>query len=235
MPIAASRRPWRDEHPRHLGALRAERHADADLARALRHRVRDHAVDPGDAEQQRHRAGDRQHHQRERRPRHRLARTTSCSVRTLGERQVRIHRPHRAADLVDERRSIPRAGCGSRTPASAATERLVAFELAPSASARTRSSAPSCPRPRRARRRRRRRLRARRRSGSRGCACRSRPTARCHSSRARFSRHHRDRPLARRRPSQVKSRPATSVLPIVFSRPGDMNLNKRIGGICASA
>ena len=79
-----------NEHARDFGVLRAERDADADLARALRHRVRDHAVDAGHAEQQRHRAGNRQHDERKRRPRER--RVVNLLQRPHGrERQIRIH------------------------------------------------------------------------------------------------------------------------------------------------
>ena len=52
--------------PRDARRLRAERQAHADLAGALAHDVRHHAVDANHAEQQRDAGGDREKHHRER-------------------------------------------------------------------------------------------------------------------------------------------------------------------------
>jgi hypothetical protein len=43
-----------------IGALRPERHADADLARALRHDIRHHAVEPDGRKRHRHAGEDPQ-------------------------------------------------------------------------------------------------------------------------------------------------------------------------------
>ena len=86
------------EHAGHFLPLGAERHADADLARALGNGVRNHAVNPCHTEQQRHRPRDRQDHQRERRPRHRRAHDLIEGAHAR-QRQARIQRPHRAAHL----------------------------------------------------------------------------------------------------------------------------------------
>ena len=53
------------ELPLQLAALRPERGANADFAPSLRDHVGDHAVDADDTKQQRHRRGNRQHHERE--------------------------------------------------------------------------------------------------------------------------------------------------------------------------
>ena len=65
----------------------AERHSDADFARPLRHHIGNDAVDPDDAEHQRHPSGDHQHHERERRPCHRLVveRPSMCSDEEHGQ------------------------------------------------------------------------------------------------------------------------------------------------------
>ena len=102
----------------------AERHAEADLARAERHQVRHHAVD---AE-----AGEHQRQPRE------SASSTSASLRLatvcamrvverlrLEQREVRVHRPQR---LAHDRRHRGRADVGAhedvgeRSPAAAAPE-----------------------------------------------------------------------------------------------------------------
>ena len=51
MPIGDELNPARQDQPQHVAALRAERDADADFARALRHAVRHHAVEPDRREQ----------------------------------------------------------------------------------------------------------------------------------------------------------------------------------------
>ena len=88
------------EHSFQLALLRAERRANADLAPSLRDRVGDHAVDADDAQQQRHRRGDRQHHQREGRPRERLIVDLAHGPRRHG--QAGVHRPHGLPDLVQK-------------------------------------------------------------------------------------------------------------------------------------
>ena len=59
--MPASRAPCADDEREHVLPAGAERHADADLLRALRHRVRQHAVDADRREHQRDRAEDREH------------------------------------------------------------------------------------------------------------------------------------------------------------------------------
>ena len=50
-----------NEYPYQFTLLRAQRHADSDLARVLRDGIRNHAVD---SESERHRSCNRQHGQR---------------------------------------------------------------------------------------------------------------------------------------------------------------------------
>ena len=62
---------------------------------------RDHGVDPGDTEQQRHPAGDRQHDERERRPRHRRV-VDLLQGASSSQRQIGVDRPDGPSQLVDE-------------------------------------------------------------------------------------------------------------------------------------
>src|SRR5688572_8652950 len=62
---SAQREAVPQEHPRELARLGAERQANADLPSSLRNDVSDDAVDPDDAERQRHAARDREHHEHE--------------------------------------------------------------------------------------------------------------------------------------------------------------------------
>ena len=71
-PIPASSSPWRTNIRRSPAGLRAQSHADADLASPLRNRIGDDAVNSHDAQHQRHAAGNRQHHQGEGSSRHGL-------------------------------------------------------------------------------------------------------------------------------------------------------------------
>ena len=113
-PTTGQRQAVADEHAGDRLGLRAERDADADLARALRDGVGNHAVDPRHAEQQRHAAGDAEHHQRERRPRQR--RVVDLLQRAHArQRQVRIDRPHRAAQFVGEPAGSRSGCCEPRT------------------------------------------------------------------------------------------------------------------------
>ena len=57
-PTADDARALHDHHPPNAPRLGAERHAHADLARALRDDVRQHAVEPDRAEDQRERRRD---------------------------------------------------------------------------------------------------------------------------------------------------------------------------------
>ena len=90
----------------HVAAPGAERHADADLLRPLRHRVRQHAVD-----------ADRREHQRDRRrtarnmiPNSRYCQKLRCRRvfhrRDLEDRQRRIRQPDLLADRRGDRRRI---------------------------------------------------------------------------------------------------------------------------------
>ena len=62
-PVAVSNQPLPEDERQHLRALRAERHADADLLRALHHGVGEHAVD-ADRRQQTGDAGEHAEHHR---------------------------------------------------------------------------------------------------------------------------------------------------------------------------
>ena len=92
VPAAAPSRPIDDaeagerhtvahHHPHHVGPLRAERHADADLARSLTDDVRHHAVDADQRERHREQREARKQQRREARLRHR-------------RRLKLLHRPH---------------------------------------------------------------------------------------------------------------------------------------------
>ena len=93
---SVSRRPWpstiRMTAPRRC----AERHANADLARAERHEVRHHAVDAEAGEHQRERREARQQHQRELAVGDRLRDARGERLR-LQQREIRVHRPQRLA------------------------------------------------------------------------------------------------------------------------------------------
>ena len=80
---------------------RAERHANSDLPCSLRHRISKHAIKTHDSEQQRHAAGDGKHHQSERSPRHGLPVEVFQRMH-VGDREIRIHRPHGPPDLAHE-------------------------------------------------------------------------------------------------------------------------------------
>ena len=67
-------------------------------------RVGDHAVQSRHAEQQRHRAGDRQHDQGERGAGHRFA-VQLVQRPHLRQRQAGVDGPHGRADLIDQRRA----------------------------------------------------------------------------------------------------------------------------------
>ena len=60
MPVRAARRAGPDDHAPDRSRFGAERDADANLPRLLRHRVRHHAVDADDGERQAQRRKDRQ-------------------------------------------------------------------------------------------------------------------------------------------------------------------------------
>ena len=64
--------PIADDHAHHVGGLRPQRDADADLARPLCHELREHAVDPQGAENQPHRAEEPEQHDEKPWPRDRF-------------------------------------------------------------------------------------------------------------------------------------------------------------------
>jgi hypothetical protein len=87
----------------HLSALRTERDANTDLPRTLRHAVGNRAVHPNYSEQQRHRARDRQHYQREGGRRHGCVEDVAhCAY--VHEWQVRVDSPYCLPDFVKKRR-----------------------------------------------------------------------------------------------------------------------------------
>ena len=90
-----------DHHRFQCAVRRTHRDSDAQFPGTLRNRVGDHAVDPHDAEQQHHPAGDGQHHQRERAARHRRAIDLFHGANTR-ERQIPVHGPHRFAHLFHQ-------------------------------------------------------------------------------------------------------------------------------------
>ena len=92
-----------DDEAHHVLAPRAERHPHADLARAERDEVRQHAVEPDGGEQQRERAGQAQE-------RRRGARREERRPEVRHERLHLVHRQRRV-----ERRHLP-AHFGARAP-----------------------------------------------------------------------------------------------------------------------
>ena len=88
-------------------ALRAERDADADLARALRDEVRQHAVDPERAEDEPHRAEEAEQDGEQSRTRDRFADGVVERERG-GEGLLRIDRAHRVLDALDHQLRIAR-------------------------------------------------------------------------------------------------------------------------------
>ena len=89
------------EHCGERWPLRAERHANADLARALRDGVRDDAVDADDSEQQGHASGDAEHHQREGGARHGFG-VELAEGGDIGQGHIGIDGPDRSLHLVHE-------------------------------------------------------------------------------------------------------------------------------------
>ena len=79
-PIAVAQQPLRQHQRQDRPRVRAERLPDPELANALRHAVREHAVDPDRRHQQRDRAEDRQQ-------RHRRAAPFERAIHPL------LHRP----------------------------------------------------------------------------------------------------------------------------------------------
>ena len=100
---ACQQEPVTEKQPAHISGLRAERHADSDLTRPLRRDVGNHAIDPHDAEEQRHSRGNRQHNERERRLRHRI-RLNLVQRPHACQRQVRIDGPDGLLEFAQEAR-----------------------------------------------------------------------------------------------------------------------------------
>ncbi len=61
MPTPSCDEPLPEDHAHDVAALRAERHANADFARAAAHRERHHRVEPDRREEQRDEAEDHEH------------------------------------------------------------------------------------------------------------------------------------------------------------------------------
>src|SRR2546430_10364631 len=98
---AGQREAVANEHAGERLVLRAESHANADFAGALRDGVRDNAVDADDAEQQSHAAGNAKHDEREGGSRHgALVEKVQCV--NVGERKIRIQGPDPLANFVQE-------------------------------------------------------------------------------------------------------------------------------------
>ena len=147
MPAPLSTRPCRRHHRLDGTRLRAERDANAELARAQRDDVRDHAVQTDHAEDQRHRRGDAEDRHRERqardrrieRPPHRpdvegrQRRIDFVNQRLHGARRDRdvTVRPrndrHRARDLAVDR--VGRRRTPGNTPFASAARRATCRAL----------------------------------------------------------------------------------------------------------
>ena len=117
-PTAVRRRPLNKVSLRISSGLRAERHAEAQLARPLRHGEGDHAVDAGHREQQRDAGEDPQQHRSEPGRRHRPVK--GRVHRRHADRDVAVQRPHRLDDRLREPQRIGRR-CAS--PASVPSSR----------------------------------------------------------------------------------------------------------------
>ena len=101
IPTAREPEALAHEHPLQRPERGAERHPNPDLARPLGDGIGDDTVDAHDPEHERHRAGNRQHHQRERGLRH----GTIVQIAQRAdprERHAAVDRPDRALDLVQE-------------------------------------------------------------------------------------------------------------------------------------
>ena len=95
-------RALRHHHPPHAACLRAQRHAHADLARALRDDVRQHAVETDRAKDQRERRRDAERQHRERQLHHRRPRETGHRVHAV-HRRTRRDLAHERADFRRDR------------------------------------------------------------------------------------------------------------------------------------
>ena len=84
--------------PKHVARLRAERHANADLTRPLRDRVRDDTVESERGQQQRQRRKSPGHRQEHARPRNRFG--NHIVHHADGDGSVFLHRADDRADLV---------------------------------------------------------------------------------------------------------------------------------------
>jgi hypothetical protein len=114
-----------------IAAPGAERQPDADLPGPLGRHLRDHAVDPHDAEHERDARRNPQSHERLRCLPHRLAGIAS-SARTRPTGQVRIHRPDGLLDLARNVGDGPDAYAMCHTAASSRPfEVTVAVRLRP--------------------------------------------------------------------------------------------------------
>ncbi len=88
-------------HAQHVRLLRAERHPDADLLRPLRDTVRDHAVDP-DRRQQERRTREHRQEQHRQPPFGDRVRHHFIHRPDVGDRQLRVERPHQPDDRRDD-------------------------------------------------------------------------------------------------------------------------------------
>ena len=138
-PAAASRTPCPSTMPTHVARRRAERHADADLVRALRHEVRHHAVD-ADRRQQQRQSTAKQRQQLHREPALRPAppRRTSSIVRTPNTGSfgstARTSRRQRSAEQSTDRAPVRTTSViqarGSAAPSGRASARRLLEPLA---------------------------------------------------------------------------------------------------------
>ena len=104
-PMPTSVSPWPKHHAQHVLLRRAERHAQAELLRALRHRLRDDAGDAGQRDEQRQRREHREQHRRQlRRGEVRIADLVERA--DVLDRQVGIDAVHGVADDRGRRRGI---------------------------------------------------------------------------------------------------------------------------------
>ena len=109
VPAARRRRPNEKKLRADLFRLRAERHANADLARALRDRVTQHAVG-SDRRQEQRDAGENSGEQRGRATRDQAVRDARVHRADVIDRQVGIGRAHQFAQRLGERfRALARA------------------------------------------------------------------------------------------------------------------------------
>ncbi len=128
MPMPASSDALADDAPLHVAGARAEREPNRNLAAARRHRVRQHAVEPDNAEHERRTGGRDQHDERERRAAHRAVVEILHGAHG-GDRQIRVHGPDGSFDLRRERRRARERATDRKRHGALGEKRLASVEV----------------------------------------------------------------------------------------------------------